>query len=81
MAGGLSFTFLQNILHVPPEFTLILGGLGLILTAVLNPEGIAGAVRQSREQIARSRRSRASPEPQAAAGPPPEPVLTSGGDS
>jgi branched-chain amino acid transport system permease protein len=79
VAGGLSFTFLQNILHVPAEFTLILGGLGLIFTAVQNPEGIAGAVRQAREQITRSRQSRASPEAVAAeTQPSAEPVLTGG---
>ena len=42
VSGGLGFTFLENILHVPSEFTLILGGLGLITTAILNPEGLAG---------------------------------------
>jgi branched-chain amino acid transport system permease protein len=82
VAGGLSFTFLQNVLHVPPEFTLILGGLGLIFTAVQNPEGIAGAVRQARERAVRRRRSRAPSQPEAAAEPPPEPALTgSGGDA
>lgn len=45
VSGGLFFTFLQRVLHVPEEFTLILGGLGLITTAVLNPEGISGAAR------------------------------------
>lgn len=45
VSGGLFFTFLAKVLHVPEEFTLILGGLGLIVTAVRNPEGISGAVR------------------------------------
>lgn len=44
VSGGLFFTFLQKVLHVPEEFTLILGGLGLIVAAVRNPEGIAGAL-------------------------------------
>lgn len=43
--AGIVFTILQTVFKVPPEFTLILGGLGLIVSAVLNPEGIAGGVR------------------------------------
>ena len=43
VAGGLVFTFLQQTLGVPSEFTLMLGGLGLILSAILNPEGFLGA--------------------------------------
>jgi branched-chain amino acid transport system permease protein len=42
MANGVMFTIMQTWFHVPVDFTLILGGLGLILTAILNPEGIAG---------------------------------------
>jgi branched-chain amino acid transport system permease protein len=45
VAGGLVFTFLQQSLGVPPEFTLLLGGLGLVITAIQNPEGIAGRLR------------------------------------
>ncbi|HWL46046.1 MAG TPA: ABC transporter permease [Ilumatobacter sp.] len=44
VSGGLFFTFLHQVFHIPEEFTLILGGLGLIVAAVRNPEGIAGAV-------------------------------------
>ena len=47
VAGGLVFTFLAEVLHVPNEFTLILGGIGLIVAAINNPEGIAGAVRNA----------------------------------
>ncbi len=42
--GGVIFYTLQSVFHMPPEFTLILGSLGVIVTAVLNPEGIAGGV-------------------------------------
>jgi hypothetical protein len=45
VGGGLVFTFLSSVLKVPSEFTLILGGLGLIVASVRNPEGVAGAVR------------------------------------
>lgn len=67
VAGGLAFTFLQNILHVPSEFTLILGGLGLIFTAVQNPEGIAGAAREAKQRLLRTTgRSSEPPTPPAA---------------
>jgi branched-chain amino acid transport system permease protein len=46
VAGGLVFTFLQQSLGIPPEFTLLLGGLGLIITAIQNPEGVAGRLRR-----------------------------------
>jgi branched-chain amino acid transport system permease protein len=45
VAGGLTWTFLTNVVGVPGEFTLLLGGLGLIVTAILNPDGIAGQLR------------------------------------
>ena len=46
VAGGLVFTFLQQSFGIPPEFTLLLGGLGLIITAIQNPEGVAGRLRR-----------------------------------
>ena len=45
--GGVSFYFLQRYLGVGPEFEFLIGGLGLIVTVVLNPEGIAGAMRET----------------------------------
>ena len=41
--------FLETTLGVPTEFTLMLGGLGLILSAILNPEGIAGRLAPRRQ--------------------------------
>jgi branched-chain amino acid transport system permease protein len=66
VSGGLAFTFLRNVLGVPPEFTLLLGGLGLITTAILNPDGVAGRLRADGERIAawwRGRRDRPAAEP------------------
>ncbi len=60
VGGGLVFTFLQDALAVPEEFTLLLGGLALIVTAILNPEGIAGGLQQNLDRI---RRRQPSPEP------------------
>jgi branched-chain amino acid transport system permease protein len=44
VSGGLAFTFGDEALGVPEEFTLLLGGLGLIFAAIMNPEGIAGGL-------------------------------------
>lgn len=42
--GGLLATLLQDRFGVPPEMTLVLGGFGLIVSAISNPEGIAGRI-------------------------------------
>ncbi len=49
--GGVSFYFLQRYVGVGPEFEFLIGGLGLIVTVVLNPEGIAGAMRETVSQV------------------------------
>ncbi len=56
VAGGISFTALDQWFAVPDDYTLLLGGLGLLVTAVLNPEGIAGAVRVSVGRLRMARR-------------------------
>jgi branched-chain amino acid transport system permease protein len=48
VTGGLAFTFLENVMGVPEEFALLLGGLGVVVTAIRNPEGIAGTIRETR---------------------------------
>ncbi len=60
--GGVVFYLLQTDFHVSPDFTLILGSLGVIATAVLNPEGIAGGVVASLRDRAR-RRAATAPNP------------------
>lgn len=61
VAGGLVFTFMDRVLGIPQEFTLILGGLGLIFAAIQNPEGIAGVVRQVGIQLRHKRAGTAPP--------------------
>ena len=53
--GGIVFYILETDLHISPDFTLILGSLGVIVTAVLKPEGIAGGVVVSLRDRARRR--------------------------
>ena len=50
--NGLNFNFLENILHIDPSYATLIGGIGLIITAVRNPEGIAGTPRLVAEQKA-----------------------------
>ncbi len=57
VAGGLVFTFMERVMHVPSEFTLILGGLGLVFAAIQNPEGVAGVVRHAATQMRDRRRT------------------------
>ena len=54
--GGVMFTMLDSVFGVPGEFAPILGGLGLIFTAILNPEGIAGGFRVSTNRCGPERR-------------------------
>jgi branched-chain amino acid transport system permease protein len=52
VGGGIAFTALHKIFGIPDEYTLLIGGIGVVATAVLNPEGIAGAMRLMRERLA-----------------------------
>jgi branched-chain amino acid transport system permease protein len=57
VTNGLMFTILQNWIGVSPNYTLLIGGLGLILTVVFNPDGIAGTWRA----IGAKRRAKSAP--------------------
>jgi branched-chain amino acid transport system permease protein len=46
VTNGLMFTALQQWIGVSPNYSLLIGGLGLIITVVTNPDGIAGTWRQ-----------------------------------
>ena len=48
--NGINFTFLENILHIDPGYATLIGGIGLIITAIQNPEGLAGAPRIIRKR-------------------------------
>jgi len=49
--NGITFTLLNKVFHISPNYTPLLGGIGLITTAILNPEGIAGGLRLTGQQI------------------------------
>jgi branched-chain amino acid transport system permease protein len=53
VSGGIVFTALRNWFHLDPKYTLLIGGIGLIVTAIRNPEGIAGALRVTGQQVGR----------------------------
>ena len=44
VANGLAFTALHEWFSVDPGLSNLIGGVGLIVTAILNPEGIAGGL-------------------------------------
>jgi branched-chain amino acid transport system permease protein len=48
VSGGLLWTFLINVAGISPDFTLLLGGLGLIAAAIFAPDGAAGQLRARR---------------------------------
>jgi branched-chain amino acid transport system permease protein len=45
VTNGLMFTALQQWIGISPNYSVLVGGIGLIVTVVANPEGIAGAMR------------------------------------
>ena len=63
VAGGVFFTALHHWFNIGPAYTLVLGGLGLILTAIRNPEGIAGALSITGRQLQHLARKRRRPAP------------------
>jgi branched-chain amino acid transport system permease protein len=48
VANGVMFTALDSWFGVDPAFTALLGGIGLIVTAVVHNEGMAGALTELR---------------------------------
>lgn len=59
VTNGVLFTALDQGLGLSPTYAPLVGGLGLVLTVVLNPDGIAGSLRAYRSAWSR-RTSRTS---------------------
>lgn len=49
--GGLAAVATTQWFHIDSSYLLLLGGVGLVVTVVLNPEGIAGESRRSLERL------------------------------
>jgi branched-chain amino acid transport system permease protein len=45
VTNGIALTALDEVVGVSSEYAMLIGGLGLILTVVANPDGIAGSLR------------------------------------
>jgi branched-chain amino acid transport system permease protein len=45
VTNGMVFTALDKWIGISPNYAILIGGLGLIVTVVTNPEGIAGTWR------------------------------------
>ncbi len=69
VTGGIVFTALDEWFHVDQKYSLFLGGLGLIITAVLNPEGVAGAFRAGARYLS-NRATRSAQTPRRRVAPP-----------
>jgi len=53
VSGGILTTVMTNWIHISDQYTLLLAGLGLITMAIFNPEGVAGAFRDSAAALRR----------------------------
>jgi branched-chain amino acid transport system permease protein len=62
-AAGVSFYFLSTITSTFGQWEVFIGGLLLILTAILNPEGIAGGIRQQAAAAKLKRQAKSEPVP------------------
>ncbi|WP_162941428.1 ABC transporter permease [Desertimonas flava] len=60
-SGGVVFYVLQHYAGVAKEFELIVGGVGLLATVVLNPDGVAGRLRRAHVLADRLRGPHRSP--------------------
>jgi branched-chain amino acid transport system permease protein len=58
--GGVATVLFQKVVHIEPWQELT-SGLGLILVAILNPTGVAGAMNERREARRRRREAAAQP--------------------
>lgn len=56
VTNGIMFTALDTWFGLEPSYAPLVGGLGLILTVVTSPDGIAGSLRQMRATLSTTRR-------------------------
>jgi ABC-type branched-subunit amino acid transport system permease subunit len=71
-AGGIANVVIDRLFHAG-QYQPLVEGIGLVLTAIMNPEGIAGAMQHTKRQITEKLRGRTSePAPEVDAAPAPE---------
>ena len=58
VAGGILTTVFTDWLHISEQYTLLLAGIGLIIMAIQNPKGVAGAIRDGVHLIRRRRHAK-----------------------
>jgi branched-chain amino acid transport system permease protein len=78
MPGGLGVITGQEWFGIPPQFTTLVGGVGLVLTVVMNPDGIAPPTIEGFERLwnrIRGRRPRPAGRAPDPGGPGPNPVV------
>jgi ABC-type branched-subunit amino acid transport system ATPase component/ABC-type branched-subunit amino acid transport system permease subunit len=66
VGGGLVATLIDQWIGFSAEHQLLVGGLGLVLSAVLNPEGIAGGIQLARREAKARAMARATDAAEAA---------------
>lgn len=59
--GGLSFTLLETYVHLG-DYQFLVAGVGLVITAVINPEGIVGVMNGLVLRLIRRARPRSGPD-------------------
>jgi branched-chain amino acid transport system permease protein len=75
--GALFATFLSVVIHINPEYAVLIAGFGLIFASINNPEGIAGSLGHAMARLRAKRAGTlqpleaapASPDPTVAAAP------------
>ncbi|CAB4929342.1 unannotated protein [freshwater metagenome] len=55
VTNGLMFTALNQWFGISPSYSILIGGLGLVVTIITNPDGIAGQWRKTWEAVQRKR--------------------------
>jgi len=63
---GLANVFFDRVFHFRGDWWLLLSGIGLMITVILNPQGIAGQVREGNARLAAKIRARRTPSPEVA---------------
>ncbi|MFI5693814.1 ABC transporter permease [Kribbella sp. NPDC051586] len=63
---GLANVFFDRVFHFRGDWWLLLSGIGLMITVILNPQGIAGQVRAGNARLVEKIKARRIPSPEVA---------------